>query len=62
MTRSAVRMKGSVVAVFAVGETVHVWVASPTGDSSDSLNMTIPCLTHAQAAVVAETWREVWVL
>lgn len=53
-------MKGSVTACYAQGSRVEVWVSSPTGDSSDSFNYTIPCLSEAQAEVVAEMWRKVW--
>lgn len=60
MTRTQVPMKGTVRAAFAISNCVHVWVSSPTGDSSDSHNLLIPCLSHEQAAVIAETWREVW--
>ena len=44
-----ITMKGAVVAVLTLGSTVQIWVASPTGDSSDS---------HAQ--VIANMWRKAW--
>jgi hypothetical protein len=49
--------KGRIVAVMLWGTTVEIWVASPTGDSSDSHTFTIPCLTEAQAETVAQLWR-----
>jgi hypothetical protein len=60
MNNITVQMKGSVTACYAQGSRVEVWVSSPTGDSSDSFNYTIPCLSEAQAEVVAEMWRKVW--
>ena len=53
-------MKGAVVASYAKGNKVEVWVSSPTGDSSDSFMYTIPCVNEAQAEVVAEMWRTTW--
>lgn len=57
-----VTMKGAVVAAYAQGSTVFVWVQSPTGDSSDSFTYRLPCINESQAAVVAEMWRRVWEL
>jgi hypothetical protein len=54
------RMKGTVVGVGTMGTYVQVWVASPTGDSSDSFTYDIPCLTESQAQVIAEQWKKVW--
>lgn len=50
-------IKGAVVAVLQHGARVEVWVASPTGDSSDSHIYTIPCISEAQAQTVAEMWK-----
>jgi hypothetical protein len=57
---TAVQMKGSVVACYASGARVEVWVSSPTGDASDSFTYTIPCHNEEQAKVIAEMWRKVW--
>ena len=57
---TTIRMKGAVVASYAEGKSVIVWVASPTGDSSDAFQYTIPCVNEAQAEVVAEMWRTTW--
>lgn len=62
MPAPTIQMKGSVVGVMVLGESVQVWVSSPTGDSSDSFQYIIPCQTQEQATVVAEMWRKTWSL
>ncbi len=42
------------------GATVRVWVASPTGDSSDSIIYDIPCMNISQARTIAQQWIGVW--
>ena len=42
------------------GATVRVWVASPTGDSSDSIIYDIPCMNITQARTIARQWIGVW--
>lgn len=59
---TTIRMKGAPVAVEAKDTRVIVWVASPTGDASDSFQYTIPCETEAQAVVIARMWRTTWEL
>lgn len=54
------KVKGAVVAAFAVGKIVQVWAESPTGDSSDSHLFQIPCHSEQQADAVAAMWRETW--
>ena len=49
--------KGCIVAVMLWGTSVEIWVASPTGDSSDSHRFTLPCLNEEQAETVAQAWR-----
>ena len=51
-----VRVKGLPTAVYATGNQVHIWIASPTGDSSDSFQYSIPCLSETQAEQVATEW------
>jgi hypothetical protein len=51
---------GAAVAVLTLGSTVQVWVASPTGDSSDSHIFDIPTTSEAHAHTVANTWRAAW--
>lgn len=55
-----VRMKGSLIASYAVGNIVNLWFSSPTGDSSDSLIFTVKCETPAQAQVIAKMHSEIW--
>lgn len=55
-----VTMKGAVVAVVKCGTSVEVWVASPTGDASDSHIFYIPCLSEEQAQAVTEMWKSAW--
>jgi hypothetical protein len=62
MAREMVKMKGIPTSVYAQNNCVVVWVNSPTGDSSDSFQYNIPCLSQEQAEVIAETWRSVWAL
>ena len=52
--------KGSVLAVMVLGVSVEIWVASPTGDSSDTHILYIPCHNRAQAETVAAMWRTTW--
>lgn len=53
--------KGSVVFVTTTElPSVEVWVASPTGDISDSHTFHIMCQDAQQAQQLAETWRTVW--
>jgi len=60
LEREEVRMKGSVIFVHTVGTSVDVWMSSPTGDSSDSHIVHIPCHNVAQAEAVARLWKGVW--
>jgi len=54
------RTKGDCIAVEVIMNNVRIWVASPTGDSSDSHVVDIPCHTHSQAIEIAGKWRAVW--
>jgi molybdopterin-guanine dinucleotide biosynthesis protein len=58
--RPNIRMKGMPVAIVKTGHILTIWVASPTGDSSDSHLFTMPCVNEAQAEVIMETWQKVW--
>jgi hypothetical protein len=60
MNNTTVQTKGSVTACYAQGSKVEVWVSSPTGDSSDVFNYSIPCLSETQAEEVADMWRTAW--
>ena len=56
------RIKGSVIGIEQYGTLVRVWVASPTGDSSDSYIYDMPCLDESQAKDIANLWREHWAI
>jgi len=55
-------MKGTPRTIVTNGDTVEVWISSPTGDSSDTHTVVIPCQTEAQAKLIATTWLSVWEL
>jgi len=55
-----ITMKGAVVAVLTLGSTVQIWVASPTGDSSDSHIFEMPTTSDSHAHVIANMWRKTW--
>ena len=55
-----ITMKGAVVAVLTLGSTVQIWVASPTGDSSDSHIFEMPAMSDSHAQVIANMWRKAW--
>lgn len=59
-TRNKVAMRGTPRTIVTNGDTVEVWLSSPTGDSSDSHIVTIPCLNETQAQVLADTWLRAW--
>ena len=56
-TRERIAMKGTPRSVFARGNVVEIWCASPTGDSSDSVIFHLQCVNDAQAETIAEAWR-----
>jgi len=60
--RPTVVMKGTPRTIVTNGNTVEVWISSPTGDSSDTHIVAIPCLSEAQAKLIATTWLSVWEL
>ena len=60
LDRKAISMKGMPRSIITNGDTVEVWVASPTGDSSDTYILRIRCLDNAQAQAIAQTWLAVW--
>lgn len=51
-------VKGLPTAAIPSGKIVELWVASPTGDSSDSLIFTIECRSEDQARLVADLWKD----
>jgi hypothetical protein len=56
------RTLGSVTGIEQYGTLVRIWVASPTGDSSDNYIYDMPCLTDDQAKAIANLWREHWAI
>ena len=39
---------------------VEVWMDAPTGDSSDSIIVRIPCTSEAEAVDLVRVWEEAW--
>jgi hypothetical protein len=61
--------KGSIVSAQVVHDPMHLYgvpttwavmlhVQSPTGDSSDFLQLTMPCVSHSQACDIADGYNE----
>jgi len=57
---TATDTKGACLFVQTIGTTVELWFSSPTGDSSDSHIVHIPCLSVGQAEAVASLHKAVW--
>jgi hypothetical protein len=60
MNTETIPMKGSLSGVMVWGSQVELWYKSPTGDSSDCIIHTLPCLNETQAQVIADLHRKVW--
>lgn len=60
MNTQTVTMKGAVIAAYAQGNRVVIWMSSPTGDSSDSFQYNLPCVNESQAEVIAQMWKNAW--
>tara|TARA_R100000781_G_scaffold50311_4_gene33337 strand:- start:1655 stop:1843 length:189 start_codon:yes stop_codon:yes gene_type:complete len=52
--------KGTPRLVYRVGDHVEVWMEAPTGDSSDSIILRIPCTSVAEADDLVRVWEEAW--
>ena len=39
---------------------VEVWLDAPTGDSSDSIIVRIPCTSEEETENLARVWKEAW--
>lgn len=48
--------KGDVVAIRIFDTAIDIYFRSPTGDSSDSGILTMPCLNKEQATAIAQRW------
>lgn len=53
-------MKGKPVYVVAHTKSVEIWFSAPTGDSSDSIIVTMPCVDDRQAFEIAQEWGKAW--
>ena len=53
-------MTGTPRHVFRSGEEVEVWMDAPTGDSSDSIIVRIPCVSEEEAVGLVRVWGEAW--
>ena len=53
-------VKGTPRHVFVTGDQVEVWMDAPTGDSSDSIILRIPCTSVAEADDLVRVWEEAW--
>jgi hypothetical protein len=60
MTTTTSALKGTPKTVITNGNHVEIWISSPTGDSSDSHIVHIPCETHEQAEFLANAWLRAW--
>lgn len=52
--------KGTPRHVYRVGDHVEVVMEAPTGDSSDTITLRIPCTSVAEADDLVRVWKEAW--
>jgi len=57
---SNVRLRGSLSATEVVGDKLHLWFDSPTGDTSDSQIFALHCRSEAEAREVEGLHRQTW--
>ena len=55
-----VRLRGSLSGTEVLGDRLHLWFDSPTGDTSDSLIYTMPCRSEAEAREIEAMHRNIW--
>ena len=53
-------MTGRLVGTEIQGNTLELWYASPTGDSTDAIIHRIPCIDVRQAVAVERVHRHTW--
>ena len=58
--RPRVRMKGTLTGTEVVGNYLHLWFASPDGDSTDTQIFQMRCVDEAQAKFIEDQHRSVW--
>ena len=54
------RIKGSLVGTMVIDDRLQLWFSSPTGDSSDSVILTMPCRSNAEALELQDYHRGVY--
>ena len=52
--------KGAPRLVYRAADRVEVWMDAPTGDSSDSIVLRIPCTSEVEADDLVRVWEEAW--
>ncbi len=52
--------KGTPRHVYRVGDHVEVVMEAPTGDSSDTITLRIPCTSEAEAVDLVHVWAKAW--
>ena len=52
--------KGTPRHVYRGGDHVEVVMEAPTGDSSDTITLRIPCTSVAEADDLVRVWEEAW--
>jgi len=58
--RPRIGMKGMLTGTEVVGNYLHLWFASPDGDSSDSQIFQMRCSSEEQAKFIEGQHRKVW--
>jgi hypothetical protein len=58
--RPKVRMKGMLTGTEVVGNYLHLWFASPDGDSTDSQIFKMRCVDGRQAMFIEDQHRKIW--
>ena len=53
-------IKGSLVGTVVVDDRLQLWFSSPTGDSSDSVILTMPCRSNAEALELQDYHRKIY--
>ena len=54
------KIKGSLVGTVVVDDRLQLWFSSPTGDSSDSVILTMPCRSNAEALELQDYHRKIY--
>ena len=54
------KIKGSLIGTEVIGDWLQLWFSSPTGDSSDSVILTMPCRSNAEALELQDYHRKIY--